>query len=301
MYPAQFEYHSAESVSEATEMLADNPDAEVIAGGHSLLPTMKSGLASPDLLVDISRIDSMQGIDHADGSVEHGSTGSRTESGDTVSIGGLTTYATIADSDVVQENVTVFAKAAHAVGDVQVRNRGTLCGAVATAAPAGDPPVLAALFNADIVATSIDGDTIYDGSSFYDDGATALEETELIREVRFPALGPDEGAAYEKWKPAGCAWPVGTVGAYLSMAGGTVEEARLYTGALEGEPTEMAGAAGLVVGEKPDEETIRAAATRLGEDAEPLSDADGTAEFKSELSKKLTKDALETAASRAGA
>jgi carbon-monoxide dehydrogenase medium subunit len=150
------------------------------------------------------------------------------------------------------------------------------------------------------VATSTDGDTVYDGRSFYEGGSTELGETELIREVRFPALGPDEGAAYEKWKPAGCAWPVATVGAYLSTSGGTVEEARLYTGALEGEPREMADSAGVIEGEPPEERAVLDAATRLGEDAEPMADADGSVEFKRELSKKLAKDALEAAASRAG-
>lgn len=283
----QHKHTAPGTVQGACSLLAEyGSRAAVLSGGQSLMPEVRQQETSEDILVDIN---SIEGADYIE-----------TESGQ-VHIGCLARHADVVESETVREANPALGEAVATIGDVQVRNRGTLCGAVATAAPAGDPPVLAALFNADIVATSTDGDTVYDGSSFYDDGATALEETELIREVRFPALGPDEGAAYEKWKPAGCAWPVATVGAYLSMAGGTVEEARLYTGALEDEPTEMAGAAEIVVGAHPDEETIRAAATRLGEDAEPLSDADGTAEFKSELSKKLTKDALETAASRAGA
>lgn len=283
----QHKHTAPGTVQGACSLLAEyGSRAAVFSGGQSLMPEVRRQETSEDILVDINNI---QGADYIE-----------TKSGQ-VRIGCLARHADVVESETVREANRTLGEAVATIGDVQVRNRGTLCGAVATAAPAGDPPVLAALFDADIVATSTDGDTVYDGRSFYDDGSTELEETELIREVRFPALGPGEGAAYEKWKPAGCAWPVATVGAYLSMSGGGVEEARLYTGALEGEPTEMAGAAGLVADEKPDEETIRATATRLGENSEPLSDADGTAEFKSELSKKLTKDALETAASRAGA
>jgi carbon-monoxide dehydrogenase medium subunit len=259
--------------------------AAVYSGGQSLMPKVRRQETSQDVLVDINNI---QDADYIE-----------TESGQ-VRIGCLARHADVVESETVREANPTLGEAVATIGDVQVRNRGTLCGAVATAAPAGDPPVLAALFDADIVATSTDGDTVYDGRSFYEGGSTELGETELIREVRFPALGPDEGAAYEKWKPAGCAWPVATVGAYLSTSGGTVEEARLYTGALEGEPREMADSAGVIEGEPPEEGAVLDAATRLGEDAEPMADADGSVEFKRELSKKLAKDALEAAASRAG-
>ena len=283
----QHKHTAPGTVQGACSLLAEyGSRAAVFSGGQSLMPEIRRQETSEDILVDINSID---GADYIE-----------TESGQ-VRIGCLVRHADVVESETVREANPTLGEAVATIGDVQVRNRGTLCGAVATAAPAGDPPVLAALFDADIVATSTEGERVYDGSSFYEGGTTDLGETELIREVRFPALGPNEGAAYEKWKPAGCAWPVATVGAYLSVSDGTVEQAKLYTGALEGEPTEMAGAAGLLEDETPDEETIRAAATQLGEDSEPVSDADGTPQFKTELSKKLAIDALETAVSRAGA
>lgn len=283
----QHKHTAPGTVQGACSLLAEyGSRATVFSGGQSLMPKIRQQETSQDILVDINNIGDVDYIE--------------TESGQ-VRIGCLVRHADVVESETVRKANPTLGEAVATIGDVQVRNRGTLCGAVATAAPAGDPPVLAALFDADIVATSTDGDTVYDGPSFYNGGGTELGETELIREIRFPALGPEEGAAYEKWKPAGCAWPVATVGAYLSMAGGTVEEARLYTGALESEPTEMAGAAGVLEGETPDEGTVQDAAARLGEDSEPLSDADGTPQFKRELSKKLAKDSLETASSRAEA
>ena len=125
MYPAQFEYQQAESVPEALDALSNNPEAELIAGGHSLLPTMKSGLADPEMLVDIGEIDDLHGIEHRDGSTR---------------IGAMTSYADVADDDTLREEATIFAETAGEIGDVQVRNRGTVGGNIAHADPASDLP-----------------------------------------------------------------------------------------------------------------------------------------------------------------
>ena len=131
MYPAQFEYSKAGSVAEAIQILQGDPDAKIIAGGHSLIPLMKLRLARPSRVVDIGGIAELRGI---------------SVSGGVVSIGALTTHHEIATSADVQANCGILAEAAGGVGDPAVRNRGTIGGNVSHADPASDlPTVLTAL------------------------------------------------------------------------------------------------------------------------------------------------------------
>ena len=126
MYPAKFEYVAPNSLQEAVGLLED-PEAKVLAGGHSLLPLMKLRLAQPKLLVDIGRIPGLNYI--------------RVE-GDQLAIGALTTYRDLQLSEDVHRRAPALAEAAQEVGDPQVRARGTLAGALAHADPAGDMPAV---------------------------------------------------------------------------------------------------------------------------------------------------------------
>src|SRR3977135_3613134 len=124
MFPAKFAYAAPSSLQEAVGLLED-PDAKVLAGGHSLLPLMKLRLAQPKLLVDIGRIPGLSYI--------------RTEDGH-LAIGAMTTYRDIQLSAEVHKHAPVLAEAAHEVGDPMVRAKGTLAGALAHADPAGGAP-----------------------------------------------------------------------------------------------------------------------------------------------------------------
>jgi carbon-monoxide dehydrogenase medium subunit len=125
MYSASFDYHRAKSLSDAQRLLASNPGAKLLAGGHSLIPLMKLRLATPSAVVDIGRIPELRGI---------------SRSGDGIRIGSLTTHAEIAASADVQKASAALAEAAAAVGDPAVRSRGTIGGNVAHADPASDLP-----------------------------------------------------------------------------------------------------------------------------------------------------------------
>src|SRR5260370_35709581 len=127
MFPAKFAYIAPKSLQEAVGLLED-PDAKVIAGGHSLLPLMKLRLAQPKLLVDIGRIPGLSYVRREDG---------------VLAIGAMTTYRQIQMSPEVHQAAPVLADAAHEVGDPQVRAKGTLAGALAHADPAGDLPAVA--------------------------------------------------------------------------------------------------------------------------------------------------------------
>ena len=131
MIPAQFDYVAPTTLEEALTVLAEHgDDAKIIAGGQSLLPVLRMRLNAPEVVVDISGIASLKGI---------------TDTGDAIRIGAATTYQEVLDSDLVREHLRLLHQAVSEVADPQIRHRGTLCGALAHADPAGDvgAPVLA--------------------------------------------------------------------------------------------------------------------------------------------------------------
>src|SRR5438067_3932682 len=138
MFPAKFEYHAPSSLDEAIKLLSsDGGDAKVLAGGHSLLPLMKLRLAQPSAVVDIGRIQGLSGV---------------RAGGGWVAIGAMTTHAEVASSDVVRESVPLLAECASVIGDLQVRNCGTIGGSLAHADPAGDLPAAALALDAEMKA-----------------------------------------------------------------------------------------------------------------------------------------------------
>jgi carbon-monoxide dehydrogenase medium subunit len=288
MYPDEFDYERPETVADALDLLVENPDAEVLAGGHSLLPTMKSGLASPDLLVDISRIESMQGIDHEDG---------------TVSIGGLTTYATIADSDVVQENVTVFAEAAHAVGDVQVRNRGTVGGNLAHADPASDLPAAALAADATMVVQGPDGERRVDADDFFFGMyATDVAEDELLTAVEFPAR-PDATGAYAKKPSPSSGYAMVGVAVSLTVDAGIVEDVGVAANGIMDHGVRLAPVEDALRGTTPSNGTVEAAAASAADDLDEMmmmDDLQASAEFRAQLLESYAERAIREAGTGTG-
>ncbi|WP_338727457.1 xanthine dehydrogenase family protein subunit M [Haladaptatus sp. DJG-WS-42] len=281
-----FAYCSPSSVEGVCELLATyRGRATVLAGGQSLLPVLRLGMASPEVIIDINNL---SGCDHLH------------VDGDHLAIGCLVRHADVARSATVRDNCLVLAEVAGGIGDVQIRNRGTICGSLAQADPAGDPPVLATLLNADIVATDATGETVFEGDGFFAGlFETELEPTQLITEVRFPILTDGQGAAYEKWEISEGAYPVATVGAFVEFDDGTVTDARIVTGAVEFGPTRFADAEALLVDERPDAQLLERVAAIVRDDSNPIEDAEGSVRFKRELVRTLTERALTTAVNRA--
>lgn len=280
------EYANPETLEGACELLREHgSDAAVLSGGQSLLPSLRQQLDSYDTLVDINDLPDRAYIRLEDGEIR---------------IGCLSRHADVESSAVLEEHCPVVAGLATKIGDIQVRNQGTFCGAVAHGDPQGDPPVVINLLDATIVVHSAAGRRTLSGRSFYAGPyETTLRTDELVTEVRLPALAESEGAGYEKWKEVEGSYPVVTAGAYLSLDEGVVTEARLVTGVIEGVPTRMDDAAAGLVGKRPTDAVLTETAERLGDNAEPGDDHEGSAEFKRQISKKLAKDALETARDRA--
>jgi aerobic carbon-monoxide dehydrogenase medium subunit len=182
MYTAEFAYHKASSVTEALSMLAHNPDAKLLAGGHSLIPAMKLRLSQPSALIDISSIADLKGI--------------RLE-GDHVVIGALTTHREIEFSDVLETQVPVLPRVAALIGDPMVRNKGTMGGSLAHADPAADYPASMLALGASFKLQSSSGSRVVSADEFFTGMfETALGDGELLTEVHVPTGAK---AAYEKF------------------------------------------------------------------------------------------------------
>jgi carbon-monoxide dehydrogenase medium subunit len=174
-----FAYHRPESVRQAAALLARSEDAKILAGGHTLLPTMKQRLAAPQHVVDLGRIPDLKGIER---------------SGRSVTIGAMNTHAEVAASDVVKEAIPGLAELAELIGDPHVRARGTIGGSVANNDPAADYPGALLALGATVVTNRrrIAADEFFQGLF-----GTALEEGEIITRVIFPV---PQKAAYAKFR-----------------------------------------------------------------------------------------------------
>jgi carbon-monoxide dehydrogenase medium subunit len=163
-----FQYHRPQSVADAARLLAANSEAKLLAGGHTLLPTMKLRLASPKAIVDLSRVAELKGIDRK---------------GNALVIGAMTTHAEVADSSVVKSAIPGLAAVAAVIGDPHVRNRGTIGGSVANNDPAADYPAALLALGATIATNrrEIKADDFFKGLF-----STALQDGEIVTRISLP-------------------------------------------------------------------------------------------------------------------
>ena len=194
MYP--FAYHRPDSLAKAAELLA-GADAKALAGGHTLLPTMKMRLASPASLVDLSRLAELKGIDVAGG---------------TVTIGAATTHAEVANSAAVAKAIPGLAALAGGIGDPAVRHKGTIGGSIANNDPAADYPAACLALGATIVTNKreIGAEQFFTGLF-----ETALGEGEIIVKVKFPA---PQACAYAKFRNPASRYAI--VGVFVAKTAG---------------------------------------------------------------------------------
>ena len=185
MIPAQFDYKAPATLDEAVALLASDLDgAKVLAGGHSLIPAMKLRLAQPQLLVDIARIKSLAYI---------------REEGDQILIGATTTHYQLESSDLLKQICPLLPECAKSIGDVQVRNKGTIGGSIAHSDPAGDWPAAVLALDADLVLVGPNGERTVKAEDFFVDLLTTdLQPGEILREIRIKKPSGRFGQAYQK-------------------------------------------------------------------------------------------------------
>ncbi|MGH9580173.1 MAG: FAD binding domain-containing protein [Terriglobales bacterium] len=284
MIPSWFEYESPRSLGEALALLASRPDAKILAGGHSLLPAMKLRLAAPATLVDLGRIAGLSYVRHAR---------------DAFAIGAMTTHAQIAESELLRVSSPLLALAAAAIGDVQVRNRGTLGGSLAHADPAADYPAAILALDAELVAMSERGERVIPAREFFTGlFATALRPNEILTEVRVRSTS-GQGVSYKKFRHPASGFAVVGVAAVVGVSGGKVEGAAVgITGVAPS--AYRAGQVERALWGKPFS-AIAAAADLAGQAVTPLGDTYASAEYRQHLARVFTRRALEEAVARATA
>lgn len=197
-----FNYHKPGSIDEAIQLFLAAEDGVYLAGGHTLLPSMKQRLAAPTDLIDLAGIKGLSGVEYAGADLE---------------IGALTSHDEVATSPVVRSVIPALAELASLIGDAQVRNRGTIGGSVANSDPAADYPAGVLGLGAEIVTNkrSIAADDFFTGMF-----ETALEEGELLTKIKFPK--PD-AAAYVKFPNPASRYA--TVGVFIARTGSGIRVA----------------------------------------------------------------------------
>ena len=207
MIPAAFDYHLATSLDDALKRLAKGDGgAKAIAGGQSLLPLMKLRLARPETLIDIGRLAELKGV--------------RRMPDGRVAVGALTTYDEML-RDPILRFYGLLADALPNIGDVQVRNRGTIGGSIAHADPASDMPAILLALDAEVVARSSRDERILPITSFFEGAFTsALNPDELITEIRLPGGREDVGSAYRAIEQPASGYSIAGVAAIVGAQAG---------------------------------------------------------------------------------
>ncbi|HKN32611.1 MAG TPA: xanthine dehydrogenase family protein subunit M [Terriglobales bacterium] len=278
MIPANFDYESPRTLSEALDLLASHEEAKILAGGHSLLPAMKLRLAAPSIVVDLGRI---AGLNHI------------RQSGDQIVIGAMTPHADVASSKILHDSCPLLAQAASQIGDIQVRNRGTIGGSLAAAHPAADYPAAVLALDAEIVAISRSGERTIPATRFFTGMfTTELRPDEIITEVRLPRT-EGQSVAYKKFHHPASGYAVVGVAVRLKRAGTKIESAAVgITGV--GHIAYRATAVENALGGKNTAAIVEAAA-HAAEGVEVLSDYYASADYRRHLATVFTRRALEQA------
>ena len=282
MYPAAFDYHRPGSVQEAISLLQENPEAKILAGGHSLLPAMKLRLAEPGAIVDLGSISDLKQL-----SLNGGAT-----------IGAMCTYDALLSTDELKSKYPVLHEAIAWIGDVQVRNLGTIGGSAAHADPAADIPAALVALEAEFVAMGPNGERTIPASEFFlDIFTTALEPEEVLTQIKLSAPRGNVVSAYEKFPHPASGYPVCGVAVVVTRDGsGNVSSAKIVATGSVYVVTRLTGAEDALTGTSGDASAVEAASERATEGvSEFAGDHYASAEYREHLTKVFVKRALNRA------
>ena len=287
MFPASFGYVAARSVDEALELMAKHgEEGKLLAGGHSLLPAMKLRLQSPRMLIDLGTVAGLRGV---------------RQDGSELVLGALTVHADVAGSDLVRSHLPGLADAAALIGDVQVRNRGTIGGSAAHADPAADFPVILTALNASFKVQSGKGNrTIAVDDFFTDFFTTAMRADEILTEIRVPIPPAGSGTAYAKLPHPASGYVVVSAGACITrQASGICGGARIAVGGLGSGPVRAVLTESELRGKPLTPQIIAAAAAKAADDTDPMDDSYASAAYKKHVAAVYARKAIEAAVARA--
>jgi aerobic carbon-monoxide dehydrogenase medium subunit len=286
MSATTFEYHAPTTLQEALSLLTQyGGEAKILAGGHSLLPIMNLRLAQPKALIDIGKIPGLSGI--------------REENG-TIVIGAMTTHYLVESSSLLKQKVPILPETAAVIGDVQIRNRGTIGGSIAHADPAGDLPAAAVALDMQLKAVGPRGERTLKAREFFVDIlTTALQPDEILTEIRVPVFAAHTGSAYEKFpNPASRYAIVGAAAIVRVDSNGVCQKASIGLNGITGKPVAAVGVEQALVGKRLNDQSIQEAAAKAADGLDPLGDIFASAVYRAHLARVFTKRALAKASGR---
>ena len=289
MIPAEFEYESPATLDEALRLLGRHGDeAKILAGGHSLLPMMKLRLAAPRYIVDIGRL---RGMDYI-----------REEKGK-IAIGALVTHAQVASSDLLRDKCPLLPETASVIGDMQVRNRGTIGGSLAHADPAADYPASILALDAEMIVQSSSGKRTIPAEKFFVDLlATGIRPGEILTEIRVPIRAEGEGSAYRKFhQPASGFAIVGAAARITLGKGGKLDDLALGMTGVGSKAYRATAVEKALSGSGGTEKQVAEACAKAAQGVDPLSDIFASADYRREMASVFARRAIAAAIERARA
>jgi aerobic carbon-monoxide dehydrogenase medium subunit len=285
MIPTSFDYVRAESLRDALKALSEGDGTKVIAGGHSLLPIMKFRLAQPARLVDISRLGELKGIE---------------EKGRGARIGAGTTYRQLLDSELLRERFPLIAEATETIGDLQVRNRGTVGGSLAHADPVSDMPAVMLALDATFTLRSKRGRRSVPAREFFQGAfTTALADDELLTDIVLPPLPPGAGSSYLSHDHPASGYAIAAAAAVVAFKRKLVSHSVVALTGV-GEMAYLVPSAQNLVGGQGEPEAVAGVAGSATEGIEVNGDVYAPAEYRRHLAGVIVRRALDTALERAG-
>ncbi|PRZ41664.1 carbon monoxide dehydrogenase medium subunit [Antricoccus suffuscus] len=282
MIPSSFDYARPTSVDEAVSALASGgEDAKILAGGQSFIPVLRLRLAAPSTVVDLGRIEELRQV---------------TEDGDNITIGSMVTHADVLTNALIGQHLPLLTAATDTVADRQVRNRGTLGGALAHADPAGDLGAVAVALDATFEVAGSGGRRTVAAADFFQDYlTTVLGEGDVLVGISFPKQ-VGYGVRYEKFNRMAQAWATVGVAAAVKVEGGNITDARVALTNMSTVPVRATAVEQALVGKPANAQTIEAAAQQAAEGTNPTDDLSAKADYRVHLAKVLTKRAVTAAA-----
>ena len=284
---AEFEYFVPHDLKEALQLIDQySPHAKIIAGGTDLIIQLKQEKVSPEYLIDIKQIPEMKYI--------------RKEK-DWLRIGAATRWREVEEFCAQNQEYAALYDASHSLGEIQVRNMGTIGGNLCTASPAADsaPPLL--VFNSRVKLASVQGERVLDLQDFFKGvNATEMSSHEILTEIQIPTRPNRKGSAFKKIIRVGADISKLSCAVALERQGESCAACQIALGAVAPVPLKIKAAHGVMVGKKVDSQLVEKMARKVSEEIKPITDIRSTSDYRRQVSAVLFKDVFWEAWSRAG-
>jgi len=277
------DYEAPTTVHEAVELLAEHQDqANVLAGGQSLIPLLALRLARPAVLIDINGLPELSGVSAADG---------------WVAIGAMTREYVAEESETIADALPLLAAALPLIGHEAIRSRGTIGGSLAHADPAAELPAVARALDAEFVVRSQSGERVVPAAEWFEGYlTTSRRPDELLMEVRFPTARQGTGASFQEVARRHGDFAIVGLATSLTLSDGKVSDARLAFAGISDVPVRAFDAEDLLVGERPSAELFDEASRRATDGIDPPADLHGSADYRKKVAATLVRRGLQEAA-----